>query len=498
MGGPIQAHLERTMKSAAAAEPVCPRTGRGLQLAPVLRASNAQIRELGARRGTSLAHIKSVVEGDPALALNLFAEVNADLRRAGHAPVGDIPRAILFMGMADAPGRLTRASVLEDSVEPDLAGELIRMLCRAHHASRQARTIGALAGGLNGDELLAASLTREGLPYLQRLAAGTGDKLNPAACDAFLPALPDSHDAASTTMKCLDLAARFADITAHTWDAIALDELYLEIGDFTGRDPDHVARSLCRTTVEAARAASHYPSYTPALRLMSPGGTAPATKPATPTPAPVVRVETAKKPAPAKRKPTRRMATQATAVRTGETVVAQQAPQPVNDVLARIARASAAGESAAALLPLALQGICATTGMRLAVLLMRDKASPELWLRAYRGLELPAAFRQRAIPLDGNPLFAKLLAKPAAFQWLPDKHAHTLAGMPLKLLGGKPAFLYSLHVNAQPLGILLGCRPDAAAGAPGAGFAAFKQIVVATRDGLQQARNAAAPPRTAP
>lgn len=480
------------MNSAAAAEPASPRNGRGLQPAPILRASSALIRELGTRRGTSLAHIKSVVESDPAVALNLFAQVNADLKRAGHAPVGDIPRAILFMGMAELPARLTRASILEDDVNPGLGEELTAMLCRAHHASRQARAIGALAGGLNGDELLAASLTREGLPYLERLAAEPGNKLNLTAFHNFLPAPPDSHDARVTSTRCLDLAARFADATGQIWDELALDELYAEIGDFTGRNPHDVARSLRRATIEAARVGTHYASYVPALRLMSPGAAGPSVKAIGSAADAAVAVTTSRTP------PVKQTAPAAPVAASTDAPDAAAARGALNKSLARITRSAASGESAAALLPLALQAICDDAGMGLALLLMRDKTSPDLWLRAHRGIEVPAPFRQQAIVLRENPLLEKLMAKPAAFQWLPEKHALALAALPLKLLGDKPAFFYSLHINEKPLGILIGCRPRATAVTLDAGFSAFKQIAVATRDGLQRQRSPAPGTRRTP
>jgi len=479
--------------AAAAAEPASPRTGRGLQLAPILRTSNARIRELGTRRGTSLAHIRHVAEGDPAVALNLFLQVNADLKRAGRAPVGDIPRAILFMGMAELPARISQASILEDVVDPDLGAELTRTLCRAHHASRQARAIGALAGGLNGDELLAAALAREGLPYLERLAREPGSKLDRATFDDFLPPPPDSHDACVTTAKCLDLAARFADATEQNWDEQVLDELYTEIEDFTGRSAHDVALSLRRTTVEAARAGAHYPSYAPALNLMSPGEAARRANGAKTGPSRAVTIDAPPPPPPAPPSPP--PLARAEIITPARTTGPETAPdarrqtqRALKDSLGNISRRAAAGDTAAALLPLALQAMCDVTGMGLALLLMRDRTSPDLWLRAHRGLDVPAPFRQHAIPLDDNPLLEKLMAKPAAFHWQADKHPRALAGLPLKLLGGKPAFLYSLHINGKPLGILVACRPRVSGDELDTGFAAFKRIATATRDGLQHAQ----------
>ena len=488
--------------AAAAAETARPRTGRGPKHAPILRASHAQIRELGSRRGTSLAHIRHAVENDPAVALNLFAEVNAKLKRAGHAPVGDIARAILFMGMAELPGRISQASILEDVVDPDLGVELTRMLCRAHHASRQARAIGALAGGLNGDELLAAALTREGLPFLERLALEPGNELNLAAFNNFLPAPPESHDARVTSTKCLDLAARFADATEQNWDELTLDGLYGEIQDFTGRSAHDVARSLRRATVEAARAGVHYPTYAPVLNLMSPGATArnatfAKTSPRRPSP-PAAAIDKAPAVSPAAPALAVAAAPRTKKAPASQAITQRKTKSTLKQSLAKIEQSAAAGDTAAVMLPLALHAICDGTGMALALLLMRDKTSSDLWLRAHRGLEISAAFKQRPITLEGNPLLEKLMAQPAAFHWIPAKHARALSGLPLKLLGDKPAFLYSLHVNDKPLGILVGCRPRTADGEPDAAFAAFKQIVTATREGLQRARKPAQTEKPSP
>lgn len=478
------------MNSAAAAtEPARPRSGRGLQLAPILRASHAQIRELRTRRGTSLTHMRAAVENDPAVALNLFAEVNADLKRAGHAPVGDIARAILFTGIAELPDRISRAGVLEDAVGPGLGEELIRMLCRAHHASRQARAIGALAGGLNGDELLAAALARESLPYLERLAAEPNSQLNLAAFSDFLPATPDSHDAQVTSTKCLDLAARFADATARAWDESALDGLYAEIEEFTGRSAHDVARSLRLATVEAARAGVHYPNYAPALRLMCPGKAPRSAAAVRPPPARVqppataAAADAAPVPPAAKKVAAARKVKKAPPTRPA---AQQQTQSSLQRSLAKIEHSAASGDSAAVLLPLALQAICDGTDMGRALLLMRDKTSSGLRLRAHRGLEDAADFNDSTFALDGDALLEQLMARPAAFHWLREKHGHLLTHLPPALIGGNSAFLYSLHVNEKPLGVLIGCCPHTREAKPGAAFAAFKRIGAVTREGLQR------------
>ena len=154
--------------------------------------------------------------------------------------------------------------------------------------------------------------------------------------------------------------------------------------------------------------------------------------------------------------------------------------------LAKIERSAASGESAAVLLPLALQAVCDETAMGRALLLMRDKTSSGLRLRAHRGFEDAADFGDRFIALEGDALLEKLMAKAAAFHWLPERHGHLLTGLPPELLGGKPAFLYSLHVNEKPLGVLIACCPHTVDGDRDAAFAAFKRIGAVTREGLQR------------
>ena len=256
------------MTTAAA---VIPDTAQALPLAPILAASHRQIRELGSRRSTSLSHVQRTVERDPAVALNLFTAVNAHLKRAGRPPVGDIQRAILFMGMAEFPGRLTEAAILEDVVDAKLAKGLTRILCRAHHASRQAHAIGRMTGGLNPDELLAAAITRGSLSYVERIAASNAVRLNTSAFNDFLPAAPADHDARIRADACLDFAARFASVTETEWDDAKLDPLVTEIAQFTGRAPGDVASGLRAATLDAARTGTAFAAYPAALHLMSPG-----------------------------------------------------------------------------------------------------------------------------------------------------------------------------------------------------------------------------------
>jgi hypothetical protein len=142
------------------------------------------------------------------------------------------------------------------------------------------------------------------------------------------------------------------------------------------------------------------------------------------------------------------------------------------------------GHSGAAVLPLALQAVCTAAGLELAVLLLRDKTSASLHVRAHRGRELPAAINDVPIALAQNELLAKLLKREAAFHWLPENHKSLLSGLPLQLFGEKAGFLFSLVVADKPLGIILGCRPLTAPAQHAAAFRKFKQICIETRNAL--------------
>jgi len=187
-------------------------------LVPILTASHRQLRELAARRSSSLSHYQHAIDVDSAVALNLFVEVNRNLQRAGRPQVSDIQRAILFTGISQLPNMLVQASVFEDTVDSTLRDASLKALSRAHHASRQAQLIGSLRSGLNVDELLAMTLTRESLPYVELLNGQAGLNLNLQAFSSFMPALPEDHDLGPITQRCVDLAAQFADATEQAWN----------------------------------------------------------------------------------------------------------------------------------------------------------------------------------------------------------------------------------------------------------------------------------------
>lgn len=507
------------MNTAVAAKKTSPPAPALATVAPILAASHKQIRALGALRSTSLNHIQRAVEGDAALALNLFTEVNAKLKQAGRAPVADIQRAILFLGMADLPARLTRGAILEDVVAPDQVEAFTQMLCRAHHAAWQAHAIASLAHGLNANELLSASLAREGLPFVAALADQTDIDLNISAFKNFLPALPDNLDARRLSEKCLAFAGRFADVTARAWDEEALNLLYTELEDATGCDVDTIAKSLGRATVHAARSGSHFRAYPAAIHLMSPG--APITpvppaqnmpkrppKRAAPT-SPAAAAQSSKntaKPALAKAKAapkpkaalTPQAPVESTEVTPSKPARAKPATKRTSDAKSKafagalnsLEKAVSDGRPAVEIMPLSLQGICAHAGIELAVLLMLDKKTGDLNLRLAEGASLPDALKHVPIPVARNPLLKKLLNAEAAFHWRTDKHRQTLSGVPLKLLGDQDGFLYSLVIAGKPLGIIMGRGAHASPDECSESFARFKKICVATRRSLESSARA--------
>lgn len=475
------------MNSATAtAAPATVRTAESSCFAPILEASHQRIRELAGRRSTSLSHLQHAIEADPALALNLFTAVNTMLRNSGHPLVTDIPRAVLFMGITEAIEQFGKSTTLEASVERKQCGPLLRILCRAHHASCQARAIGSIVGGVNSDEILAVSLTSEALDYVAALAARTDSTPSPDAIRSFLPAPPEGADASLVSRLCLDLGSRFALATEACWDEEVLETIYTEIAEFCGRDAAAIARILKLTTVAAARAGGHFDCYPPANHLMSPGIAPGSTKPTavmrgpkadTPPTGAVSEIARTTRAATANTPPTApdpkpkasAVNPDPGAVRTASAspapaVAKKCAPAPGADLeaaLERLVGAVKRGKSAASILPHALQAICDHLGMGLVVFLMRGKSSGTLGIRLHRGLELPEQYLQATIDTAMNPLLARLMEREGVIHWDPTKHKSGLDRLALKLLGKKHGLFCSLHLEGKPLGIIMACRPRA-------------------------------------
>ena len=349
---------------------------------PILRSSHQRIGELSQRQSTALSHLQRLIEGDPGVALNLFTDVNKKLKGGGRAPAADIPRAVVFMDPDIFIRRIAQAPVLETLANDDQVHGLRRLLGRAHHASRQARTIGRLLGGISGDELLAASLTREALAYVEALSELPGSSFDPGALRGLLPAPLDGHDVERVSNCCIDLAARFATATDAAWDEAMLDPILEEVADLTRQSPEDVASAVKSATVDAARDGEQFEIYPAAIYLMSPGprrehagsrsqlakpiailrGTHPKKRSAAaPQQAPSAMVDPASK---------------------GTT-------NDLDRVLKRLQHAAKNGKSAAKILPFSLQMICEHVDVQLAVLLTCDERSGQLAVRLHHGLRLP-------------------------------------------------------------------------------------------------------------
>ncbi len=460
----------RTMNSEAATASR-PHSSPGTQplRAPILKVSRQRIDEMSKRPSTSLSHMQQAIEADPALALNLFAEVNAMLKRTGHPPATDFPRAVLFMGIAEVIERFRHAAILDESIERSRRDGLVQILCRAHHAAHQARAIGTLARGINVDEILAAALTAGVLDYLAALSSQRGFAPDLALAQELLPAPPGSPDAGKIGRLCLDLGSRFAAATEIGWDEEMLEPIYAEVAQFTGRGTDEIARRLKVATVEAARAGDHFGFYRAANHLMSPGRRPTVVPPNSPP-------QTA---LPAKRRTPTQKPCRSTA-----------ASDDLERVVERLVGAARGGRQAASILPYALQAICDHIGFRLAVFLMLDNASGTLTVRLHRGLKLPPQFGRSRIHTDKNPVLAHLLAPQSVIHWRPEKHKAGLDRLPLQFLGGQEGLLCSIHLAGKPLGVIMACRPRDTLSPRHLG--AFKKLSAGTAKALAETRGPAA------
>ena len=144
---------------------------RGAKLSPCVWGTefeagpNAMLAHLSeARELAKLACLRARYRFEQGNASAAVDDVVATLTLARHCSSAGVLVAVLVdyaieaMVIEMAEGRVVPAG--SDGHMTGLGEELTRMLCSAHRASRQARAIGALVGGVNGEELLAAALTR--------------------------------------------------------------------------------------------------------------------------------------------------------------------------------------------------------------------------------------------------------------------------------------------------------------------------------------------------
>jgi len=381
------------------------------------------------------------------------------------------------MGPADLVTRIGHAPILDEEINADQALGLLCLLSRAHHASRQARTIGALAGGVNCDELLAASLTSEALSYVKVLTKLPGSTLDPATLSGFLPGLLDGHEVNRVSSFCIDLAARFAAATDACWDERLLEPMFSEVGEFTRRPPDTVASAMKNATVVAARDGAHFNLYRPAIYLMSPGprvdvANAPPKKPkAAPK---LLKIQT--------NQASRPVTTQQPRTKPDRTI--DPTVDTLDDALKRIAHGGNSRKSATMILRYSLRMICDHIKVQLAVLWICDKRSGQLALRLHHGLKLPSQLIGHPLDPLKNPLFERLLESQLEFHWLAEKHQNSVGALPQKLLGTKDGLFFSLHTATKPTGIIMACRPIGADHITPDQCKNFNRICKATADTL--------------
>ncbi|MFT4560333.1 MAG: hypothetical protein ACI9BW_000067 [Gammaproteobacteria bacterium] len=260
------------MTSAARATPSASPVGDDRSLhTPILRISKQLIRDLARRPSTSIVHLKEAAEADPAVTLNLFARVNSMLKRAGHDVVPDVSRAILFLGIQDFITDVETSIALEDVIEPQDCGPMIQMLASAHHASRQGFAMGRLVGGVNCDEIVATTLTTQALAYMDAFNQHQGKPSAATEVRKLLPGTADDPAVSPVFRTCVEVACDYAAATDSSWNDASLNAIFARVGELIRRDPDNVASSMLRTTIDAARMGVHFGSYAPIPHLMALG-----------------------------------------------------------------------------------------------------------------------------------------------------------------------------------------------------------------------------------
>lgn len=95
-------------------------TSQKLSQLPILRNSERALNELRPRASTSLNHVLRVVERDPALAFELFTNVNRHLKQLGKPPATNIRRTILVFGLARYLDHCKSFRTIEQDLSPSL------------------------------------------------------------------------------------------------------------------------------------------------------------------------------------------------------------------------------------------------------------------------------------------------------------------------------------------------------------------------------------------
>lgn len=434
--------------------------GRGL---PVLGRTVYTLEALAPRPSTAGTHLTALAAADPGLAVRLFADVNAELERAGRAPASQLQHAVVILGVPAFVERYgTLPVVREDDPDPRVR-TVLRIFARGHHAAQQARAFSEHLPSVSAADAESALLALHGLEAARALTEVGGDAatgIDVEVLAAGLPPLARDLDGDEPGSRCVRLAAELAAQVAACWDDTVLEPCYAALAELLRREPDTVARMVKRTAAAAARAGGHFHVRPAAVNLLSPGPW-PDDGDGTPDAMPAAVENTASAAEPPRETP------DAAAPDRAEPATAPT-PDALGVVLDELRAALAAGRSSSALLSIALAGLNAAAGYRLALFWLLDRRAGAFTLKLHEGTALPEDLAGYSTSTADSPLFTKLVERTRTLALHPERDRSVLGRLDptvRRLIGRHACALHAVVVNGRPLGVIMACRPTEADGA---------------------------------
>lgn len=238
---------------------------------PILRHSERALSELRTRPSTSLNHIAKVVERDPCLAFELFAQVNRDLKRAGRPPANNIRRAILVFGISRYLDHTKSCQTIESNVQAKFLRASMNHLGRSCTAARIAESLANERGGVNPEEAFAVAFARDFDKYASFVVEATSVAIDWRNARTLLPGLALPQVSGDPLNWCVDLAVSLAGSCQFAWDPVALSPYLDQITKQLGHELKHTERVLRETILAVAHETKHFNEFPPARFLLQPG-----------------------------------------------------------------------------------------------------------------------------------------------------------------------------------------------------------------------------------
>lgn len=246
-------------------------TSQKLSQLPILRNSERALNELRPRASTSLNHVLRVVERDPALAFELFTNVNRHLKQLGKPPATNIRRAILVFGLARYLDHCKSFRTIEQDLSPSLLRPLFHHLGRSYLSACLSQTLARARGGLNPEDAFSFGLARDLDSYAGQLIGAANLTLDVGNATTLLPGLTNPTTIGDPLHWCAETAFKFSSACESAWDESVLSPLFEMVAGNFSAEPTDIRAMLVNTIISAGRETQHFNDFPAARFMMNPG-----------------------------------------------------------------------------------------------------------------------------------------------------------------------------------------------------------------------------------